>query len=342
MSKHRVTLKDLAERLGVTVTTVSKALRDYPDISEETKREVKELAAALNYHPDSQALALRGNRSYTIGLIIPEIVHFFFSNVINGILNVAEKQGYRLLITISRNERAEEKKQVNLLFNTKVDGVIVSLANETHDASHFKVLSEYEIPLVMFDKVDQHFDCSKVIIDDHKGAFVATQHLIDKGCKRIAHIRGPLTPSNSIGRFEGYKTALQAAGITPDPRLVKVCHEVTLDEGYAFTKELLQSENPPDGIFSVTDQVGVGALRAAQDMGIEVPAQLKIVGFSDSLIARVAYPALSTIYQPGYEIGEAAARLIIEEIEWKAKNGNQPKAHKELVLETHLIQRGSS
>lgn len=342
MTKHRITLKDIAEKLGITVTTVSKALKDYPDISEDTKKKVNSLAKKLNYQPDSQAVALRGKGSKTIGLIIPEIVHFFFSNVIKGIMDYTESHGYRLLITLSSNSLELEKKQVNLLFGTKVDGVLMSLSNETKSTKHLEVLSEYEIPLVMFDKVSDKFQCNKVIIDDANGGYVATTHLLRRGCKRIAHIRGPKNPLNSRGRFEGYKKALNEYGVKFDPVLVKECTNVTYEEGYQFGKELMQLPNKPDGIFTVTDQVGVGALNAIKDTGMDVPNEVKIVGFSDSQIAQVTQPPLTTIHQPGYEIGETAAKLLLEDIELRKKNPDHPFGSKQIILDTHLIRRGSS
>ncbi len=342
MSKHRVTLKDIAQRLGITVTTVSKALKDYPDISADTKKAVKKLAEKLKYQPNTQAQALRGSRSYTIGLIIPEIVHYFFSNVISGVMNYAEYKGYRVLITLSGNSLEREKKQTNLLFVNKVDGVLVSLTNETTNTKHFDVFKEFDIPLVMFDKVAQGFKCNKVTIDDKQGAYTATEHLINQGCKRIAHIRGPKLPLNSIGRFEGYKQALNDYGYEIDMSLVKECVDVVFDEGYEFGKELLSTANPPDGIFTVTDQVGAGVIRAAHALDISIPHQLKIVGFSDSQIAQVSHPPLTTIHQPGYEIGETAAKLLIEEIEMGDADDFKPIDFRQIILDTYLIKRGSS
>lgn len=341
MAKHRVQLKDLAALLGVNVATVSKALKDYPDISEKTKQRVRALAKKLNYLPDTQAGGLRGKKSFIIGLIVPEIVHFFFSNVINGIMNYVEENGYRLLITLSNNSTEREEKQLKLLFGAKVDGVLASLANENFKSDHFTLLSEYEIPVVLFDKVDDNLPYSQVIVDDEQGAYDATQHLIRRGCKRIAHIRGPLNPSNSIKRFEGYRRALNEMHLPFDRKLVKVCNEVVYKEGYDFAKELLKHSSPPDGIFAVTDQVGVGAMNAVRDAGLSVPDDIKIVGFSDSLIAQTSNPALTTIYQPGYEIGETAAKLLIDEINQRAKNSGSFKTTRK-VLATQLVKRGST
>jgi len=342
MAQHRTTLKDLAEKLGITVTSVSKALKDYPDISKETKAAVKKLAMELNYQPDSRAQALRRNKSNTIGVIIPEIVHFFFSTVIQGIMDYTEQHGYRVLIALSDNKRELEKKQVNLLFNTRVDGVLVSLANESESIEHFDVLTQHGIPLVMFDKVSKNAACHTVKINDKKSAYLATKHLIDKGCKRIAHIRGPKTPLNSIARFNGYRKALLEHDLPFDPSLVLECKDVTLKEGFDFALQLLKSPHPPDGIFAVTDQVGVGAIQAAHSLGIAVPHTLKVVGFSDSQIAQIVQPSLTTIHQPGYEIGKSAAKLLIDHIEISESDSEVVIEFQNLELKTHLIIREST
>lgn len=342
MPQHRTTLKDIAEQLGITVTSVSKALKDYPDISKATKAAVMKLATEMNYQPDSRAQALRRNKSNTIGVIVPEIVHFFFSTVIQGIMDYTEKHGYRVLIALSDNKRDLEKKQVNLFYNTRVDGVLVSLANESESISHFDVLTNHGIPLVMFDKVSKELDCHKIKIDDNHSAFIATEHLIERGCKKIAHIRGPKTPLNSKARYKGYVKALNKHNLEVDKSLIKVCKDVTLKEGYEFALELLNSKNKPDGIFAVTDQVGVGAIQAAHELGISVPGELKVVGFSDSQVAQIVKPGLTTIHQPGYEIGEHAAKLLIEEIEMREVDSDIKVNFQKVVLDTHLIEREST
>jgi LacI family transcriptional regulator len=202
-----ITLKEIASTLGISITTVSKALKDYSDVSEKTKKAVKDLASNLNYTPNSFAVNLRTKESKTIGLIIPEVTHHFFSNIIKAIIDEAEKNGY-LVIILQSNESLElEKKQVDLLINKRVDGILISLSNESNNDSHIKQILNRKVPLVMFDKITKLAKCSKVVIDDQKAGFDATQHLIDKGCKKIAHIRGPLNPQNSIDRYLGYKKA---------------------------------------------------------------------------------------------------------------------------------------
>ena len=200
-----VTLKQIAENLGISVTTVSKALKDYSDVSKKTKQLVKDEAKKLQYKPNVFAVNLRTKESKTVGLIIPEVVHHFFSSVINGIIEEAEKKGYLVIILQSNESYKLEKKQVDLLISKRVDGIMMSMANTTVDISHLQEIQRHDIPLVMFDKISKLMPCSKVVINDRKAAYDATKHLIDCGCKHIVHFRGALLPQNSIDRFLGYK-----------------------------------------------------------------------------------------------------------------------------------------
>ena len=217
-----VTLKQIAENLGISITTVSKALKNYPDVSKKTKKLVKAEAKKLNYKPNVFAVNLRTKESKTVGLIIPEVVHHFFSSVINGIIEQAEKKGYLVIILQSNESFKLEKKQVDLLISKRVDGIMISIANKTVDIAHLQRVKELNIPMVMFDKISKLIECTKVVIDDRKAAYLATKHLIDKGYKRIAHFRGALLPQNSIDRFLGYKRALEDHGLPFDSTLSKL------------------------------------------------------------------------------------------------------------------------
>ncbi|MGL5112009.1 MAG: LacI family DNA-binding transcriptional regulator, partial [Flavobacterium sp.] len=266
-----ITLKEIASILGISITTVSKALKNYPDVSEKTKQAVLALAKDLQYTPNSFAVNLRTKESKTIGLIIPEVMHHFFSNVINAIIDEAEKNGY-LVIILQSNESIElEKKQVALLLNKRVDGIIMSLSNESNFDEHIKDIINRNIPFVMFDKISKLANCSKVLIDDQKAAMSATQHLIDKGCKKIAHIRGPLNPQNAIDRHIGYKKTLDKNEIPYDSTLVYTCEHVTFQEGLDFAKQIIEEHPDIDGIFAVTDLVAVGVLSYFNDHHIKVP-----------------------------------------------------------------------
>jgi len=335
-----VTLKQIAEVLGISITTVSKALKEYPDVSKKTRKLVRETAAMLNYKPNSFAVNLRTKESKTIGLIIPEIMHHFFSSVVKGIISQAEKKGY-LVITLQSSESYDlEKKQIDLLLSKRVDGILISLANGTADYKHLTQVIENETPLVMFDKIAKTVKCSKVIIDDRKAAYKATQHLIDIGCKRIAHFRGPLLPQNSIDRFLGYKQALIDNHIPYDSTLVYLLNDMSFEEGKFFAKELLKDHKDVDGIFINTDLVAIGAITEFKKQKIKVPKQINIIGFSNWFMASVISPSLTTINQPGFEMGKKAFKLLYKEI--KDKKRKKIISYKDVVLETDLVIREST
>ena len=337
-----VTLKQIAEKLGLSVTTVSKALKEYPDVSKKTRKLVRETASMLNYKPNSFAVNLRTRESKTIGLIIPEIVHHFFSNIIKGIISQAEKKGY-LVITLQSNESYElEKKQIDLLLSKRVDGILISLANETGDYKHLTEIIENDTPLVMFDKIAKIIRCSKVLIDDRKAAYKATEHLIKIGCKRIAHFRGPLLPQNSIDRFLGYKQALLDYNIPYDASLVYIndCVDMSFEEGKINARQLIKDHKDVDGIFINTDLVAIGAMTEIIKNGIKVPEDISIVGFSNWFMSSVISPSLTTINQPGFEMGKKAFKLLYKEI--KDIKKNKAITYKDVVLDTDLIIRNST
>ncbi len=337
-----VTLKQIAEQLNISITTVSKALKDYPDVSPKTKALVNELAKTLNYKPNAFAVNLRTKESKTIGLIIPVIVHHFFSNVIRGIISQAEKKGYLVIILQSNESYELEKKQLDLLMSHRVDGILISLANGTANFSHLNEVIAQDKPLVMFDKIAKIVKCSKVIIDDRKAAYLATQHLIDTGCKRIAHFRGTLLPQNSIDRFLGYKKALLDNNMPYDPSLVYICQcdDMSFEEGKKNAQQLLKDHNDVDGIFINTDLVAIGALTEFNKQGVKVPEDISIVGFSNWFMSSVISPTLTTIDQPGFEMGKVAFKQLYKEM--KRIKKNKPVVYKEIVLETALVKREST
>lgn len=334
------TLKQIAEILGISITTVSKALKNYPDVSEKTKKSVLDLANSLQYTPNSFAVNLRTKESKTIGLIIPEVVHHFFSSVVNGIIAEAEKNGY-LIIILQSNESLElEKKQVELLLNKRVDGIILSLSNESNDDLHLKEIIRRQIPLVQFDKIAKLIPSSKVIINDQKAAFEATEHLIQRGCKKIAHIRGPINPQNAIDRYLGYKKAVEKNHIPFDPKLVYTCKNVTFEEGKEFAEQIIKDHPDVDGIFVITDLVAVGVLAYFNENNIKVPQQVKIIGFSNWFMSQVITPKLSTVDQPSYEMGVQSFNLLLEEM--NANKEMKSFTPKTIELTTTIIERDSS
>jgi LacI family transcriptional regulator len=334
------TLKEIALQLGISITTVSKALKNYTDVSPKTKQAVLELAEKLHFTPNSFAVNLRTKESKTVGLIIPEVVHHFFSNIINGIIDEAEKNGYLVIILQSNESLLLEKKQVELLMNKRVDGIMLSLSNESNDEEHLKEIIRKEIALVQFDKISKLIPSSKVIINDQKAAFDAVEHLIKNGCKKIAHIRGPINPQNAIDRFLGYKKALEKNNITFDSKLVYTCENVTFDEGKQFAKQIQEERPNVDGIFVVTDLVAIGALTYFNEVGIKVPDQIKVIGFSNWFMGQVMTPKLSTIDQPSYDMGVSAFQLLLEEM--ICRRENQKFTPRIIELETAIIARESS
>lgn len=335
-----ITLKQIAETLGISITTVSKALKDYPDVSKKTKALVKDLAQTLNYKPNSFAVNLRTKESKTIGLIVPEIVHHFFSSVIKGIISQAEKKGY-LVITLQSNESYDlERKQIELLLNKRVDGILISLANQTADYNHLNAVMSNNTPLVMFDKIAKLVKCSKVLINDREAAYKATQHLIDTGCKKIAHFRGPLLPQNSIDRFLGYKKALTDNGITYDSSLVYILKDMSYEEGRFYAKKLVEEHEGVDGIFINTDLVAIGAITEFNSLKIKVPEDISVIGFSNWFMSSVISPSLTTINQPGFEIGKKAFKLLYKEI--NSKKNDKIVNFKEVILDTQLVLREST
>jgi len=337
-----VTLKQIAEELGISVATVSKALKDYSDVSKRTRALVRETAHRLNYKPNSFAVNLRTKESKTIGIIIPEIVHHFFSSVIKGIVSQAEKKGY-LVIMLQSNESYDlEKKQLDLLISKRVDGILISLANGTGNFDHIKNVISQDIPLVMFDKIAKVVNCSKVIIDDRKAAYMATQYLINIGCKKIAHFRGPLLPQNSIDRFLGYKQALLDNNIKYDSSLVYIneCSDKSFEEGKKNAKQLLKDHKDVDGIFINTDLVAIGAMTLFLEKGIKIPEQINIVGFSNWFMSSVISPSLTTVDQPGFKMGKKAFKILYKEMMAKKKNKNFD--YKQVVLDTELVIRDST
>ncbi|RVT78502.1 LacI family transcriptional regulator [Flavobacterium sufflavum] len=335
---NNTTLKEIANQLGISITTVSKALKGYPDVSEKTRKAVVELANQLNYTPNSFAVNLRTKESKTIGLIIPTIVHHFFSNVIEGILEEAEKRDYMVIILQSNEKFELEKKQINLLLNKRVDGILISLSNETGEFNHLNTVLSHNTPLVLFDKIAKIVDCSKVMINDRKAAYDAVCYLIKKGYKKIAHFRGSYLPQNSIDRFLGYKKALEDNNIPYDPSLVFVCENNNdFQDGYENAKKIIHENLNIDAIFAVTDLVAIGVIKYLNEVNISIPGQIAILGFSNWFMSSVISPSLSTIDQPGFEIGRKSAEILFDEI--NLKKNHLPIIFQSIELETKLIER---
>lgn len=335
---HQVTIKDIARELEISPSTVSRALKGYETISLKTRQAVKELAEKLEYQPNPIALSLRHQRSNTIGVIIPEIVHFFFSTIISGIEDVAYKAGYNVIISQSNESYAREVSDTKALLRSRVDGLLVSLSRETKDFSHFQELQDRGVPIVFFDRICPQINTSRVIVDDKDGAMKGVEHLIATGCRRIAHLAGPPDLLISQNRMQGYKEALAKHGLPIDEELILVCEDGTVEQAFDRTKKLMNLKNPPDAIFANNDMSAMGAMKEIFSIGKRVPEDVSILGFSDWQLASLVHPSLTSIHQPGFEMGQAAARLFIEQME-SDDEGYEPKTE---VLKTELVVREST
>lgn len=336
----KITLKDIAKTLGLSSATVSKALKNYPDINDKTKARVLELANSLNYKPNSFAQSLRNNESKIIGLLVPDLVHHFFSSIINGVISAAEKQGYLVIVLQSYESYEDELKQLRLLVSKNIDGILLSLSDSTVKYDHVKQVIANGTPVVLFDKISNLINCSKVIIDDRKAGFDATEYLIKSGCKKIAHIRGPLKPKTTIDRFMGYKNALLKNNIEFDKSLVYASEHLSYEDGYDLTDQILDDHPDVDGIFAFIDPVAAGVLNKLNERKINVPNQISVIGFSDWFMAKTTNPPLTTIRQPGFDMGTKAFDLLYNEIQL-LKN-NIEVTHSTIKIDTELVVRKST
>jgi len=336
--KKNITLKDIAAELNVSTTTVSKALKDYADISQDTKNKVKKLVDEWGYFPNSMAVNLRNKRTGIIGVIIPEIVHHFFSTVISGIMEEAEKSGFMVMIFQSNEKVKTEIKQCGLFKQYHIDGLLISLSNKTENRSHLKDLQDCGIHIVQFDKISDLLKTSKVVIDDYEAAFEITEHLIKSKPKKIIHIAGPILPRNAKERLKGYRDALLKHAYKFDTDRVYRTVNSTEEEGYIFAKKTLKEHPDVDAIFCVTDMLAIGTIRALKEAGKKVPEDVCVAGFSNWFLSSVVTPTITTIDQPGEFMGKEATKLLIEEIKRNDENG--PK--KKIMIPTELVIREST
>ncbi len=337
--KPKLTLKQIARELDVAVSTVSKALRDSEEISEDTRQKIKAFAKLYNYKPNNIALSLKNRQTRTIGIIIPEIIHHFFTTVISGVEQVANQKGYNVIICLSNNSFDKEVMNMEMLANGSIDGFIISVAKETQqkrDYHHISEVINQGMPVVLFDRVVDEIDCDKVIIDDSEGARKAVQHLITTGCKRIAIITTVDYVSVGKLRTEGYKQALQENNIAIDENLILKIEDVANSES-----EIIKflSEQKVDGIFAVNEQFSVSAIRGLSQRGLKVPENVSVVSFTNGELSKRFIPSLTTVSQHGAQMGAKAAHLLIDKLENPSQVEEKFTTE---IIETSLIQREST
>jgi LacI family transcriptional regulator len=313
MKSRLISINDIARALGISPSTVSRALKDHPDISNETKRVVKEYAEQVNYRPNALALSLKRQRSNTLGLIIPEIVHHFFSSVISGIEELAYAKGYRLIICQSNEDYHREVINTQVLLDNRVDGIFISMSKTTTDHGHFKDLIDSGIPLVFFDRVSEEVETDRVVTADFEGALLATSHLLERGCTKILHLASPQNLLIGRLRLEGYQKALANYAIAQNPDFILQCD--TRKEVFDLSEKILKLAPEIDGIFAVNDFTAIAAMQLLQENGYKIPDKIAVTGFGNDPIASIASPPLTTIEQRGFEMGRQAVEILIRRIE---------------------------
>jgi DNA-binding LacI/PurR family transcriptional regulator len=336
MKNAQATIRDLALKLHVSVSTISRALRGHQDIRPETKRAVLELAKELNYEPNHVAQSLRIKKTNTLGVIVPEIVMHFFSSTLSGMQEYAATHGYSVMICQSMESSRIEKSNIHTLVSNRVDGLLISLSSDTKNVDHLQQLVAKKIPIILFDRVCDELNVSKVVVDDHAAAFKAVNYLIRTGCRRIAYLGGPKNLHISEQRKRGYLDALIKSNIPIDETLVIHCRDLHTDPGKA-THRLLGLPQLPDAIFCMNDPMAILAMQVLKKHHIKIPEEVSLVGFTNEPMSSFIEPSLTTVSQPSHEMGKTAARLFIAQLE-------RPEAHTPVttVLPTKLIIRNST
>ena len=346
--KKKITLKQIARELDVSISTVSKALHDSSEISQETREKIQAFAKFYNYRPNNIALSLKNRKTKTIGVIIPEIVHYFFSKVINGIELVANKRGYNVIIGLSNESFDKEVLNMEMLANGSIDGFIISIAKETlsvQDYYHFKETINQGMPIVLFDRVIDEIACDKVIIDDVNGAKIAVNKLVSSGCKSIAIVSTKDYISVGRLRTQGYIEALEENNIKSNPNLILKADDKFETDDYlnileAEITQLLIKNKSIDGIFTVNEIYALTAIKAARKLGKLIPDDIQVIGFTDGVLSKHATPSLTTVRQHGQVMGEKAAELLIDKLE--NENEEAEEVYNTIVIETDLIEREST
>ncbi|PWJ60006.1 LacI family transcriptional regulator/LacI family repressor for deo operon, udp, cdd, tsx, nupC, and nupG [Dyadobacter jejuensis] len=337
MKRPTVTIKEIAKLLNVSKSTVSRALRDSSEISTETKKRVLELAEQLHYAPNPIALSLLKNKTQTIGVIVPDIANRFYSSVIGGVEDISYSRGYHTMIYQSHELLERELAVTRHLALRRVDGLVVAISSQSEHVDHFNDLQEQGIPVVYFDRVNELMASHKVQVDDYKGSFEATEHLIAQGCKRIAHIAGPKQVSISRNRLEGYLDALRKYKL--EIRDEWMLHtEITQAGGTERTYQLMAMRDRPDAIFGASERITMGIHLALRQLGYRMPDDVAVVGFCDLAMSMLMDPPVTSVTQPSFAMGQQATTLLLDLIE----SNNTPVVFETRVLPSNLLIQGSS
>ncbi len=334
----RVTISQIADELNITTGTVSRALSNHPKISEKTKKSVLSVASRLNYRPDKIASSLRSGKTFMIGVIIPSAEINFFGSVVHGIERIANSCGYNILIYQSNENYEHEVKGIETLLSARVDGILVSIAKDTVNCSHFLEVKKRNVPIVFFDRANDDLNIPSVVIDDYRGAYIATEHLVEQGYKNIAHITGPQYIKLFYDRLKGYMGALQAHNMKIDPELI-FPGNISIESGRKAGAYFLSMNNRPDAVFAAEDFTALGLMKELKAHNIKIPGDFGIVGFANELFGEHITPTLSTVDQQTVVMGEEAFRLLLQLME---QPDVEVATRQKIVLEPLPIFRESS
>jgi LacI family transcriptional regulator len=337
LTSKTVTIHDIAREMGLSASSVSRALANHSRISKETRDKVAAVALEMGYRPNTVASNLRKGQGNTLGVIVPRINRHFFSNVIGGIERVANAEGFQVVIGQSLESFEKEKQCLQSMMHARVDGIIISVSAETTDITYLKAVKDSGIPLFFFDRVVESLGCTMVMIDDFQGAFDATEHLIAQGCKNIAHLGGPDHINVYRNRFNGYVAALEKHQLKVNDQLISR-EALTKKKGQAFVEQLLEQGQTPDGIFAVSDYSALGALFAFQSAGYRVPNDIKLAGFANEPFTELLSPALSTVEQFPEKLGTTVAQQFFNSLQ---RDNGEP-AQENILIKPQLIVRASS
>lgn len=338
MRNHsEITIHHLANELKISASTISRALNDNIRISEKTRQKVQQKAIEMGYRPNVLAANLRSKRTMTIGVVVPRIDRYFFSSAISGIEDYAWTKGFNVIISQSNDLLVKEVNCVQTLYNNRVDGMIISISMQTNEDKHLRLFSDNTIPILFFDRFCPTIESDRILVDDYISGYKITAHLIERGCKRVAHIAGPELLNIYKDRKAGYLKALNKAGMPLVEGYLDIT-DLTKEEGKQAFARLMSLPNPPDGVFCGNDTTALNALEYCQKHNLKVPDDVALVGFSDEPFSAVVTPSLSTVKQPGYEMGFLAAQKIIHRIQ----NNHSKIPFEQIVLPTQLIIRNSS
>jgi DNA-binding LacI/PurR family transcriptional regulator len=335
MSKSAATIRDIAKMLGISKSTVSRALNDHYDVNPETARRVRELAAKIDFQPNILAQHFKQQKTFTIGVIIPETVNRFFAKAVGGIQQVADRAGYNVIICQSNESIETEKKNLQALLSNRVDGLLVSVSRETNQYNHFQHVINQEVPLVFFDRIVEELSTYQVHSDNYEVSLLGTEHLIDQGCKRIAFIAGPQYLYNSRNRLKGYLDALEKRKLKVDEALI-IHTNYQLNTVEEYVRHLFSLRKRPDGIFAINDMAAIEIMHILKKRGLSIPHDVAILGFNNETICRFIEPALSSIDHPAFDMGMAAAELLL------ARISNDALPLQKRLVKSRLVVREST